>query len=109
MTTRNPGVADQIGSGSLLSNITRGDSAAVIFQEEAERSRAREVDLRARWERLPEAEREAILAAVKAENPGLSRWRKMLEPLCLAEVERRYGPAKVEVQETLFREPDAAK
>ena len=40
---------------------------------------------------LPEAERDAILAAVKAENPGLSRWKKMLEPLCLAALEARLG------------------
>ena len=42
-----------------------------------------------RWEKLPEAEREAILAAVKADNPGLGRWKNMLEPLCLSELERR--------------------
>ena len=53
--------------------------------------KAREAKLRAAWERLPEAEREAILAAVKAENPGLGRWKKMLEPLCLAALEARMG------------------
>ena len=61
----------------------------------------------------PEAEREAILAAVKAENPGLSRWKKMLEPLCLAALEKRLGTAKVAAgavtvaaQKSLFPETD---
>ena len=56
---------------------------------QAQRDKVREAKLRAAWERLPEAEREAILAAVKAENPGLSRWKNMLEPLCLAALEAR--------------------
>ena len=58
-------------------------------REEADRAKAREVDLRAQWENLPAAARDAILAQVKAENPGLTRWKKMLEPLCLSELERR--------------------
>lgn len=48
-----------------------------------------EAKLRAIWEKLPEADRDAILASVKAEHPGLSRWRNMLEPLCLAVLETR--------------------
>lgn len=48
-----------------------------------------EAKLRAIWEKLPEADREAILAAVRAEHPGLGRWRNMLEPLCLAALEAR--------------------
>jgi hypothetical protein len=71
-------------------------------RDEAERAKAREAELRARWEALPEAEREAILARVKAENPGLSRWKKMLEPLCLAELERRQGPPPGPSQGSLF-------
>ena len=70
---------------------------------EADRDQAREAELRAAWERLPEAEREAILAAVKAENPGLSRWRKMLEPLCLAALEARLKNPR-RAQPTLFPE-----
>ena len=58
-----------------------------------QRDKAREAELRAAWERLPEAEREAILAAVKAENPGLGRWKNMLEPLCLAALEARMNHA----------------
>lgn len=51
--------------------------------------RAREERLRAAWEALSESEREAIRIAVKAENPGIGRWKNMLEPLYLAELERR--------------------
>jgi Replication initiator protein A len=58
-------------------------------RDEADRAKAREADLRTRWDELPAAERDAILAQVKAENPGLTRWKKMLEPLCLSELERR--------------------
>ena len=58
-------------------------------RREAEQARAGEAALRARWEGLADAERGEILAAVKAENPGLERFPKMLEPLCLAELERR--------------------
>ena len=56
---------------------------------QAQRDKAREAKLRAAWEQLPEAEREAILAAVKSENPGLGRWKNMLEPLCLSVLETR--------------------
>ena len=70
---------------------------------ENDRAQAREAELRAAWERLPEAEREAILAAVKAENPGLSRWRKMLEPLCFAALEARLKAPR-RAQPTLFPE-----
>ena len=51
---------------------------------------------------VPESEREEILATVKADNPGISRWRKMLEPLCLTALEARLGAAR---QKRLF--PDA--
>jgi hypothetical protein len=85
-------------------------AGAARHQEEKQRARAekdrnqsREAELRAVWEGLPESEREAILAAVKAENPGLSRWRKMLEPLCLAALETRLKGAR-RAQATLFGE-----
>jgi hypothetical protein len=58
-------------------------------KDEADKLKARETDLRSRWEKLPEAEREAIRATVKVENPGLGRWKNMLEPLCLAALEAR--------------------
>jgi Replication initiator protein A len=75
---------------------------------ETQRQEAHQEALRARWERLDESEREIIVAAVKAANPGLSRWRKMLEPLCLAEMERRLGPdPKAPAQGRLF-DPEAA-
>ena len=64
--------------------------------------KAREAELRAAWERLPEAEREAILAAVKAENPGLGRWKNMLEPLCLAALEARLKASRAGRSRLLF-------
>ena len=79
----------------------QAQSAAASARDEADRDKAREAELRAAWERLPEAEREAILAAVKAENPGLSRWRKMLEPLCFAALEARLKDPR-RAQPTLF-------
>jgi hypothetical protein len=73
---------------------------------EAERDKARELKLRAAWERLAESERESIMAAVRADNPGLGRWRKMLEPLCLAVLETRLNVAGAETSQT-FLFPDA--
>ena len=61
------------------------------------------------WERLPEAEREAILASVKVENPGLGRWKNMLEPLCLSELETRLIVNSSEVgQRLLFPDVEPA-
>ena len=60
-------------------------------KDEDERARAREATLRERWGRLSDAEREAIVAAVKAENPGIGRFKNMLEPLCLAALEKSLG------------------
>ena len=73
-------------------------------KDEAERLKDRETMLRDRWEKLPEAEREAIVAVVKAENPGIGRFKNMLEPLCLAALEKRLAEGTVE-QKSLF--PDA--
>jgi hypothetical protein len=73
---------------------------------QAQRDKVREAKLRVAWEQLPEAEREAILAAVKAANPELGRWKNMLEPLCLAVLETRMNDARAEAgQRLLF--PDA--
>ena len=68
-------------------------------KEEADKLKAKEADLRTRWEKLPEAEREAIRAAVKADNPGLGRWKNMLEPLCLAALEAREAGPRVKQKE----------
>lgn len=75
-------------------------------RDDSERDQARETELRAAWDRLHDAEREAILAEVKEENPGLGRWKKMLEPLCLVALEKRLGTAKV-AQGTLFPEGES--
>jgi hypothetical protein len=71
-------------------------------EAQAQRDKAREARLRTVWERLTEAEREAILAIVKAENPGLGRWKNMLEPLCLAVLETRMSEAGAGVGQRLL-------
>jgi hypothetical protein len=70
-------------------------------REETEALKSKEADLKARWEKLPESEREAIRASVKADNPGLGRWKNMLEPLCLAALEARTARPTVK-QKALF-------
>jgi len=78
----------------------------VSDEVQAQRDKVREAKLRAAWERLPEAEREAILVAVKAKNPGLGRWKNMLEPLCLSVLETRMNETRADAgQRLLF--PDA--
>src|SRR4051794_21450745 len=74
-------------------------------REEAEKLKAKEAELRARWEKLPEADRDSIRAAVKAANPGLGRWKNMLEPLCLAALEARDARPQVK-QKGLFPAAD---
>ncbi len=75
-------------------------------QRDAEVAQHREADLRRKWEALPSTERDAIMARVKAENPGLKRWKSMLEPLCLAELGRRLDAGETahphETQASLF-------
>jgi Replication initiator protein A len=78
------------GVGSALKPLiplsaTQLTSVDIHLQSE----KVREAKLRAAWERLPTMEREAILAIVKADNPGLGRWKNMLEPLCLSLLEVR--------------------
>jgi hypothetical protein len=73
-----------------LSQLARQQTRSEV---QAQCDKVREAKLRAAWEQLTETERESILAAVKAENPGLGRWKKMLEPLCLAVLETRLTAA----------------
>ena len=72
-------------------------------KDEADRAKAREAMLRERWAALADAQREAIIAAVKAENPGIGRFKNMLEPLCLAALEKSLGGA---AQKGLFPDLD---
>jgi len=80
----------QLKADSLRSQLVQQQARDEV---QAQRDQAREAKLRAAWERLTETERESILAAVKAENPGLGRWKKMIEPLCLAVLETRLTAA----------------
>jgi Replication initiator protein A len=83
------------------------DQRRVSDEIQAQREKVREGRLRAAWERLPEAEREAILDAVKSKNPGLGRWRNMLEPLCLSVLETRMNETGTEsAQRLLFSDAD---
>jgi hypothetical protein len=72
---------------------------------QAQRDRMREATLRTAWEQLSQAERDAILVIVKEENPGLGRWKNMLEPLCLSALEARMKETSTEnAQRLLFPE-----
>jgi hypothetical protein len=74
---------------------------------QVQHDKAREARLRALWEQLPQVDREAILAAVKAENPGLGRWQSMLEPLCLTVLETRINQTNGATgQQSLFPDVD---
>jgi hypothetical protein len=68
---------------------TPEQTAAAKAQAEAQdqNAQAREAKLRAAWEQLTEAEREAIRAQVRAENPTLARWDNVIENLCLGALE----------------------
>ena len=67
----------------------------------------REAKLRTAWEKLPSDQRDAILATVKIDNPGLGRWKNMLEPLCLAVLEAHLRDSKTTAdQPLLFSETD---
>jgi hypothetical protein len=69
----------------------------------SQRDKSREAKLRAAWDQLPHSEREEILAAVKSQNPSLGRWKNMLEPLCLSELETRLNePGVGRSQQLLF-------
>jgi hypothetical protein len=79
-----------------------------LERREAERAAKREAEIKAAWEALDDAGREEITAQVRAENPGLKRWKSMMQSLCLAELERRMTGgeprAKGSAQGTLFPE-----
>jgi Replication initiator protein A len=69
---------------------------------QAQRDKIREARLRAAWEQLSQAERDAILMVVKNENPGLGRWKNMLEPLCLSALETRMKESGDETSQRLL-------
>jgi hypothetical protein len=71
----------------------------------------KDAELKAAWNALSIAQREAITQRVRAEHPGLKRWKSMLEPLCLAEFDRLRSRGEpipsAAVQATLFPEESA--
>jgi hypothetical protein len=79
--------------------------------EQAAAESARLASLQTRWDALSDADRDSITTRVKADNPGLRRWKSMLMPLCLNELGRlletgeSISPVPHESQPTLF--PDA--
>jgi hypothetical protein len=100
------------GAGGLKPDSQRSRHAQRQASEElqAERDKVREAKLRAAWDRLPLAEREAILTTVKADNPGLGRWKNMLEPLYLSELETRMNESSAETgQRLLFPDVEPAE
>jgi len=75
-------------------------------KDETDRAKASEAALRERWGRLAEPERAAIVAAVKAENPSIGRFKNMLEPLCLAALEKSTAAGPAVLQKGLFPDPE---
>ena len=71
-----------------------------VTEEHAEQKK-REGELKARWDKLSDADRDAIKHAVRAANPGLGRWKNMLEPLCLAAMDNPPTPPLIQ-QKVLF-------
>lgn len=83
-----PPVQNGARQGTLPISATAPNGPTESDQLEA----ARDAQLRAAWDQAPEPQRAAIIAQVKAQNPSLGRWWKMLEPLCLLELESRLNP-----------------
>jgi hypothetical protein len=105
-----PSTARTRGGSDAADAKSRADSKRTTNVQTHE-EKARRARLREAWHILPEARREEILAAVKSENPGLSRWRNMLEPLCLDILEVQLAAQGQSFSETeqglLFADTDA--
>ena len=95
---------DKIGSRSRQAQQRQSEEI------QTQREKMHEAKLRAAWDRLPEAERDAILAVVKSQNPGLGRWKNMLEPLCLSALEAQLKENSITgSQRLLFPETELAE
>ena len=85
--------------------VKKADETAKVARKKATDEQAeakrRDAALRARWDGLTNAERDAIKLAVRAANPSLGRWKNMLEPLCLAALDNPPAPPSVQ-QKVLF-------
>lgn len=57
-------------------------------QAAAKEAAAKEAALKARWDALEPHHRDAVAARIRAANPSVRRWKAMLLPLCLAELDR---------------------
>ncbi|MEW4571266.1 replication initiator protein A [Tautonia sp. JC769] len=68
---------------------------------------ARIAELRARWDALPAADRDALKAQVKAAHPGLRRSRNALERFCLEALDARIKGHNPPGQPSLFADDDA--
>jgi len=102
-----PDPASAVSTSSDKAGSPTADDSELSRQrrrDESQQMQARENELRAAWKGLSDTERDAIQNAVKAANPGLSRWKTMLEPLCLTALEERIASTRAS-QQTLF--PDA--
>jgi hypothetical protein len=108
--TAKPATAKTRG-GSDSSDAKMGADSKRTTNAQTHEDKARRARLREAWHVLPEARREEILAAVKSENPGLSRWRNMLEPLCLDILEAQLAAQGQSIGETeqglLFADAEA--
>ena len=94
-----PPSAPSKSMASAEAEVKRRGQVKVEQEEQSDRDRVREAELRAAWEGLNDSERDAILTEVKAQNPGVGRWKKMLESLCLDVLEIRLKAGR---QKTLF-------
>lgn len=65
-------------------------------REESAKTSKREAELKVKWDALDSGRRELILDMVKRENPGLRRFKKMLDPLCLAKLETLIASGEIE-------------
>jgi hypothetical protein len=95
--------AETRASKAVIDDARRQAEAALDAQNE----QAREARLRTAWDGLSESDRERIRSDVRAENPGLSRWQNLLEPLYLSALETQLATARATLpQAELFPPTD---
>lgn len=75
-------------------------------KDEAAQDEARTLERKARWDALPASDRERIVAGVKAENPGIGRFKTLLQSLCLEALDRKPQGEPPADQGSLFKDLD---